>query len=287
MPVIDVFALGVARDLLPLLQVPAFFGSTLLLPLLLFLVVRDLRASWGGILVAIALSLGCTLVLQELSGRVRPDALLSWWPAPPTPSCPSGHAALAMALAVLWGLQRRSRAVGAFLLAAWIGASRVALGHHYLTDVLLGGVLGAGAGVTAWGWSEGRGPRRWGWGLGLQVALVVVISIQAWMGLVPGGLFRLPGMDKALHALLFGLVAFWGTLLSGGRRAAVVVPFGLAFTEEMAQSLSPLRSCDPVDLLADLSGMVLFHVLARWILRAGAGPGRVLDAGRATTSGCA
>ncbi|MDP9192805.1 MAG: phosphatase PAP2 family protein [Acidobacteriota bacterium] len=59
-------------------------------------------------------------------------------------SCPSGHAmtaaAYAVPLVVAWP------AAGSIAVVMWavIGWSRVAVGHHYVSDVLLGSILGAG-----------------------------------------------------------------------------------------------------------------------------------------------
>lgn len=57
-------------------------------------------------------------------------------------SLPSGHAtnifALATVIAILWPRGR----VLLYTLAAWIAASRVLIGEHYVTDVVLGAILG-------------------------------------------------------------------------------------------------------------------------------------------------
>ena len=57
-------------------------------------------------------------------------------------SLPSGHAAnsfaLATAIAILWPKGR----VLLYTIAAWIAASRVLIGEHYVTDVVLGAALG-------------------------------------------------------------------------------------------------------------------------------------------------
>lgn len=83
--------------------------------------------------------------------RPRPD-LRSAVALPSSFSFPSGHAATGIAVFGLLGLlaatlagtrAQRVAAVGAgFALGALIGASRVVLGVHYLTDVLAGAFLG-------------------------------------------------------------------------------------------------------------------------------------------------
>jgi undecaprenyl-diphosphatase len=83
--------------------------------------------------------------------RPRPD-LGSAIPLPSSYSFPSGHAATGVAVFGLLGLlaatlartraQRVAAVAAGFALGALIGASRVVLGVHYVTDVLAGAFLG-------------------------------------------------------------------------------------------------------------------------------------------------
>lgn len=57
-------------------------------------------------------------------------------------SCPSGHAMTAAAYATPLVVAWPSAAPFALALCAVIGWSRIALGHHYLSDVIAGAVLG-------------------------------------------------------------------------------------------------------------------------------------------------
>jgi undecaprenyl-diphosphatase len=112
--------------------------------------------------VAILISqLASQLVVNAAKGlfrRTRPDAWLFRHEL--GFSYPSGHAATAIVfygawLAVLWTspLPLPARAVGAFALGVWalgIGWSRIALGAHYLTDVLGGFLLGTAWLCAAW-----------------------------------------------------------------------------------------------------------------------------------------
>jgi undecaprenyl-diphosphatase len=59
-------------------------------------------------------------------------------------SCPSGHAMTAAAYAVPLIAAWPAAAPVAIAVWAVIGWSRIAVGHHYLSDVLLGSILGAG-----------------------------------------------------------------------------------------------------------------------------------------------
>ncbi len=68
-------------------------------------------------------------------------------------SFPSGHAARAVLLAVLaWGMGPLWLAVALTVWAPLVALARVAMGVHYLSDVVAGGLLGAamGFGVLLW-----------------------------------------------------------------------------------------------------------------------------------------
>jgi len=67
-------------------------------------------------------------------------------------SCPSGHAMTAAAYAVPLILTSPAAAPLALTICCVVGWSRVALGHHYPSDVIAGTILGAtiAGGVTAW-----------------------------------------------------------------------------------------------------------------------------------------
>ena len=113
-------------------------------------------------------------------------------------------------------------------------------------------------------------PWRWRWLLWPQLGLVLAVTLAAYTGAFAGGrvpLLRVPGMDKALHFLSFGSLALgtWfatrgRTLRVGALRVplAVLLPLLLAVAEELVQAASPHRSADPLDLLADLLGLLLF-----------------------------
>jgi hypothetical protein len=235
---------------------------------------RQWRRVGAAMLLAQAAALTGCLMFQYAMLRPRPTGVRLVLAAPNFPSYPSGHAAIAFAAAVVLALAGRRwwlalLAVGA---AALISLSRVYLGLHYPSDIAGGAVLGAAVGAAGYGLlvSGARGSAAWRWLLWPQVGLIVLASQSAYLGLLPGWLRAVPGYDKALHFLLFGLAAFWlQAWLVGGRWAqvrglpvAVVLPFVLAAADEFAQRLSPVRTFDWLDLASDLAGMVVFFALA-------------------------
>lgn len=64
-------------------------------------------------------------------------------------SLPSGHTAAAFLMAVVLGAFYPEFTVFAFVWAGLIGLSRVLLGVHFLTDIVLGALLGIGCALAA------------------------------------------------------------------------------------------------------------------------------------------
>lgn len=102
--------------------------------------------------IAVAGSLTLTTVGKRVVGRVRPPLSDAVPPFETSPSFPSGHALNSTVIAglvaylILRRLESRlARVTTVVLAASWaiaIGISRVFLGHHWLTDVIFGWVLG-------------------------------------------------------------------------------------------------------------------------------------------------
>jgi undecaprenyl-diphosphatase len=120
-----------------------------------------LKASAAGLILAVTGAGISSYVLKQVVARVRPDGLL---PAvlETSPSFPSGHATLAMALYgfTAYALCKRFPAKAPSILSAAtllilaIGASRLYLGVHFPSDVLAGYLLGG-----AWVWIGIRATR--------------------------------------------------------------------------------------------------------------------------------
>lgn len=114
------------------------------------------RRSWTPVVLIIAAGAGSLLMTiagKELIQRQRPPLIDAVPPFEYSPSFPSGHTLNAVAvvgiIAYLLVLRRESTGArvaiisGAVLFAALVAASRVYLGHHWFTDVLVGWLLGA------------------------------------------------------------------------------------------------------------------------------------------------
>jgi undecaprenyl-diphosphatase len=141
-----------------LMRVVTWLGSTaVIVPILLVLagVLIRRRRDWRSVaLLAITLvgAIGLYDIVKPLVGRARPPATL-WIGHYSGSAFPSGHATQSIAfygmLAVVLSTGRSARAkhllwIGAAAMTLLIGASRVYLGAHWLTDVLGGYALGTG-----------------------------------------------------------------------------------------------------------------------------------------------
>jgi membrane-associated phospholipid phosphatase len=129
-------------------------GMTIIAACITALMVVRWRSRTPLVLMAIAVagSLTLTTVGKTVVGRVRPPLSDAVPPFETSPSFPSGHALNSTVIAglvaylVLRRLESRlARVTTVVLAAAWaiaIGVSRVFLGHHWLTDVIFGWILG-------------------------------------------------------------------------------------------------------------------------------------------------
>ncbi|MBE7556374.1 MAG: phosphatase PAP2 family protein [Anaerolineales bacterium] len=269
-----------AHPLLDVFMLITTYGGLALLPGLgTVLLFSQHRRVGLAILAAIAASLALTFTFQYLALRPRPDGVRLLFPTPNFPSYPSGHAAVAFAVALVLALFWRRRCGWGLSLAGagLIALSRVYLGYHYPSDIFAGAVLGVGAGAASYGLLLSPKPGRPAWLLWPQVAIVVIITQMAYLDLLPWSLLEWPLADKVLHFVLFGLVVFWLNLwLEGGAfrlgrcllPLAVLLPLLIATSEEIAQNWSPQRTADWLDWLSDLAGMLFFWWLSRSLLRA-------------------
>jgi undecaprenyl-diphosphatase len=91
-------------------------------------------------------------VLKRLIGRERPSEPHCWASLLPPDrfSFPSGHTITAFAIAFSLGLYYPTLIVGLVFCALSVASSRVILGLHYLSDVLVGIIIGTAIGVAAY-----------------------------------------------------------------------------------------------------------------------------------------
>jgi undecaprenyl-diphosphatase len=227
----------------------------------------------GAILMALLISIVITLILQYTSLRTRPIALRPVIVTPGFPSFPSGHAAVAFAVAFVIGLHYRNRAawITSLIGAAIISFSRVYLGVHYPLDVLAGAFLGVAIGVGAYGTFFGDSPRsRAGVWLWTQIAIAVIVTAMAYLDLLPRPMFGWIYADKVSHFLLAGSVAFWLTFWETDQpfnlaRALLTIFVIGVLLDEIYQASSPVRSFEWLDLFADFSGLGFFWWLGKMI----------------------
>lgn len=107
-------------------------------------------------LMAFSLELPIYWLSKNLFKRRRPQELSALIPSFITPSdrysLPSGHTAAAFLMATLLACFYPSLAELVFIWASLIAVSRILLGVHFLTDVLLGAVLGVSCAKAALQW---------------------------------------------------------------------------------------------------------------------------------------
>jgi undecaprenyl-diphosphatase len=104
-------------------------------------------------MVAVGIGIAVFLVMKRACGRKRPCALEPHcWATllPPDQfSFPSGHTITAFAMAVSLGMFYPALLVGLFFCAASVALSRILLGMHFLSDVVVGGIIGGLLGYAA------------------------------------------------------------------------------------------------------------------------------------------
>lgn len=134
-------------------------GGVVWAPVLTTLLVVAMALLWRSwtpvvlMVVAVAGSLAMTTVGKVVVARDRPDVLLAVPPFEDSPAFPSGHTLNAVVIAgmvaYLFVLRRRSLRVAVLAVALAVvhsvlmGLSRVYLGLHWLTDVMVAWCLGA------------------------------------------------------------------------------------------------------------------------------------------------
>ena len=86
-----------------------------------------------------------TYSMKRLVGRKRPlDTTLG------NPAMPSGHASITFSVATILGYRYPKWRIPLYIGAGLVGFSRVYLGRHYTSDVVVGAAIGTATGILVW-----------------------------------------------------------------------------------------------------------------------------------------
>ena len=86
-----------------------------------------------------------TYGMKKLVGRKRPlDRTLG------NPSMPSGHASITFSVATILGYQYPRWRIPLYIGAGLVSFSRIYLGRHYTSDVVVGAAIGTAVGALVW-----------------------------------------------------------------------------------------------------------------------------------------
>jgi len=109
--------------------------------------------------------------------------------------------------------------------------------------------------------------------LGLAFGATLVLSLVVlFLPEAPDGGVELPGADKVVHLLLFGLLATTALRRFGPRPGLLPALAAYAVASEVGQALVlPGRGGDVVDVAADLTGVAVGWAVAHAWARRGAG----------------
>ena len=107
------------------------------------------------VLLAFAVELPLYLALKNSLKRQRPIGLPVFITPSDRYSLPSGHTAAAFLMATILACGFPSWTSLLFGWAALVGASRLLLGVHYLSDLVAGAALGSCCALLAISWSQG------------------------------------------------------------------------------------------------------------------------------------
>jgi len=107
---------------------------------------RDKRRTAAILLISLLATIGLVELLKDLINRPRPQEVLNgifiMGQIGLGFSFPSGHAATAFVLASVFSSAYKRFTVALFILATSVGISRIYLGFHYPSDVIVGAAIG-------------------------------------------------------------------------------------------------------------------------------------------------
>lgn len=125
-----------------------------LVPLILYYGGHERLKALAAPAAAVLTGIAAFLLMKRLTGRERPRAIapFSWSRMMPPDrfSFPSGHSITAFAVTVPISMFYPSAMLGLLFCAASVAASRIVLGLHFVSDVVVGSAMGAGIGYAAY-----------------------------------------------------------------------------------------------------------------------------------------
>jgi polysaccharide biosynthesis protein VpsQ len=113
---------------------------------------------------------------------------------------------------------------------------------------------------------------HWAIAFGVYLLVLTVISVSAYLGMLPTQLAAIPSYDTLGHFFLLGIASYLSHLALRGRTLNIsrcTLPLGPALmvlvviVDETLQGFSPNRSVSITDVAASFSGILLFYRLAR------------------------
>ena len=106
----------------------------------------DSHRETGKLLFSAYMSAGViTYGMKRLVGRKRPlDTTLG------NPAMPSGHASIVFSAATILGYQYPKLRIPLYIGAGLVSFSRIYLGRHYTSDVVVGAAIGTATGILVW-----------------------------------------------------------------------------------------------------------------------------------------
>jgi undecaprenyl-diphosphatase len=125
-----------------------------LVPLILYYGGNERLKALAAPAAAVLTGIATFLLMKRLTGRERPRSIapFSWSRILPPDrfSFPSGHSITAFAVTVPISMFYPSAMLGLLFCAASVAASRIVLGLHFVSDVVVGSAMGAGIGYCAY-----------------------------------------------------------------------------------------------------------------------------------------
>lgn len=117
--------------------------------------------------------------------------------------------------------------------------------------------------------------KQWIVGAVCMGSFLVLVSVLAYLRLIPTEIKSIPYYDSIGHFMLFGMFAFAAEMAFGGRKvSALGIPLSIgaslvalyAVVDESLQAFSAVRTFDLHDLGFGLFGVVVFYLLSRKLL---------------------